>query len=353
MNRSRKVFHFVIVSFYVPIVALSFLGLLAPYISTSVFTWIQLIPTLFPIFLAFHVGAILYFAKKSKFLLFIAGLALLASAWVISHDIKWNSEEIAELEEEETLKVLSYNIGTFDFKAENIDTSSDLLKSLHPDVITLQEFRNHKLADGSYAIDYMSKALEMPYHKFIHLPVHIHGAVIYSRYPIVQVDTLFMPKKEINSGILATIDSPFGKIGIGNVHLSSFQIAQTYDETEGFVEKLTAIFRRAKKVIRLQNDKVDQILHKITTYANPIILTGDMNATAHTRVNYLLSNKMSNTFQQAGTGIGWSYPLFKKMLGLRIDHQYASSEFRILKHEVVKEGVSDHYPIMATYVLQP
>lgn len=353
MNRSRKVFHYIIASFYVPILVVSFLGLLAPYISTSVFAWIQLIPTLFPVLLVVHLLAALYFLRKFRYVFVFSLLATVGSIWVISHDINSSSPEAQTYSEDETLRVLSYNIGTFDFKAENIDTSSELLKSLHPDVITLQEFRNHKLADGSYALDYMSQALEMPYHKFIHLPVHIHGAVIYSRYPIVDVDTLFMPRKEINSGILASIKTPFGLVGVGNVHLSSFQIAQTYKETEGFIKKLRAIFRRARKVIKLQNDKVDQILSKTANYPNPLIITGDMNATAHTRVNHKLARNMHNSFQEAGEGIGWSYPLFKKMLGLRIDHQYASPEFKAVKHEVVKDGVSDHYPIVGTYLLQP
>jgi len=353
MNRSRNFPQYIIASFYTPVLVISLLGLVAPYISTSIFPWIQLIPTLIPFLAIMQFFAIIYFARKFRSLLILSVLALIGSLWVIGKDIKLGNSEPTEYSHAETLKVLSYNVGTFDFKAENIDTSSELLKSLKPDVITLQEFRNHKLADGSDAIDYMSKALGMPYRRFVHLPVHIHGAVIYSRYPILEVDTLFMPRKEINSGILASIETPFGKVGVGNVHLSSFQIAQTYDETEGFFDKLMAIFQRAKKVIKLQNDKVDQILKKTEAYPNPLILTGDMNATAHTRVNYLLSEKMSDTFRAAGTGIGWSYPLFKKIFGLRIDHQYASSEFKIIKHEVIRDGVSDHYPVVATYRIQP
>lgn len=352
MNRNKNLFHFIIATFYAPVLALSFLGLAAPYISTSIFSWIQLIPNLFPALALFHFLAILLFIRKFKLLSLLAFLALLGSGWVISKDWKMGAEqEMAH--ESHSLKVLSYNVGTFDFKAENIDTSSELLKSLEPDVITLQEFRNHKLADGSYAIDYMSRALDMPYHRFVHLPVHIHGAVIYSRYPILDIDTLFMPRKEINSGILASIETPVGMVGVGNVHLSSFQIAQTYNETEGFFDKLIAIFRRARMVVKLQNDKVDQILSKTAKYPNPIIITGDMNATPHTRVNYLLSQKMNDSFREGGSGIGWSYPLLNKMLGLRIDHQYASSEFDVLEHKIVREGVSDHYPVIVTYRIQP
>ena len=353
MNRNKNLFHFIIATFYAPVLALSFLGLAAPYISTSVFSWIQLIPNLFPILALFHLLAVLLFVKKFKLLSLLAFLALLGSSWVISKDLKMGPSEDLAPDANQSLKVLSYNVGTFDFKAENIDTSSELLKSLEPDVITLQEFRNHKLADGSYAIDYMSRALGMPYHRFVHLPVHIHGAVIYSKYPIVDIDTLFMPRKEINSGILTSIETPVGMVGVGNVHLSSFQIAQTYNETDGFFDKLIAIFRRARMVVKLQNDKVDQILSKTAKYPNPIIITGDMNATPHTRVNSLLSQKMNDSFREGGSGIGWSYPLLNKMLGLRIDHQYASSEFEVLEHKIVREGVSDHYPVIVTYRIQP
>ncbi|MEL6255140.1 MAG: endonuclease/exonuclease/phosphatase family protein, partial [Bacteroidota bacterium] len=214
MNRNRNLFHFIIATFYAPVLALSLLGLTAPYISTSIFSWIQLIPNLFPILAVFHLLAIFLFIKKFKFLSLFAFLGLLGCSWVISMDWKMGSQQDALIQENQSLKILSYNVGTFDFKAENIDTSSELLKSLEPDVITLQEFRNHKLKDGSYAIDYMSRALDMPYHRFVHLPVHIHGAVIYSKYPIVDIDTLFMPRKEINSGILASIETPTIPTGV-------------------------------------------------------------------------------------------------------------------------------------------
>ena len=55
---------------------------------------------------------------------------------------------------------------------------------------------------------------------------------------------------------------------------------------------------------------------------------------------------------KAGHGIGFSYPLLGPY-GLRIDYQFASKELEVVSHDVIQKDVSDHYPLVVCYRLNP
>ncbi|MEO1449961.1 MAG: endonuclease/exonuclease/phosphatase family protein, partial [Bacteroidota bacterium] len=239
---------------------------------------------------------------------------------------------------------------TFQYDASNIDKVALLLNQEHPDVICLQEFRNHKLPDGSFALDHLANALGLPHYRFVHLPVHIHGAAIYSRYPIVQLDTLFMPAKEINSGILITVESPLGKVAVGNLHLSSFMVKKTWDEAEGVRAKLTALYKQARTTIALQHQKVGTVLEKTADFHYPLVLTGDMNAVPHSRISFRYRDRFQDAFLTGNNGLGWTFPILK-ITGLRIDYHYFSDPLTVTRFKILRSDISDHYPVVVDYML--
>ena len=350
MSRINRITFFVVITLFLMLCTITALGLLAPWVEASFLPWIQLLPTGFPIYLILFFIAFIYLAKKSWKWALIAFVGIIACGWIISKDLRFGAKQ--EDAVPTNLKIISYNVGTFDYKTENISAAVSLLKSMQPDIISFQEFRNHQLAEDTYAIEYMAEALDMPHYKFVHLPVHIHGSVVYSRYPITRIDTLFMQREEINSGFLATVETPLGLLGVGNVHMSSFQLMQTFEKASGISDKLTALYRRSDEAIRLQQTKVEQVLNITDKYPYPIVLTGDWNASPHTRITYPFRKKFVDSFNAAGSGLGWTYPVWGP-LGIRIDYQFASEELLVLDHQVIRSVISDHYPIMASYTIQP
>ena len=351
MSRINRITFFVVISLFVVLFILTVLALSAPWVEATFLPWIQLLPTGFSVYFFLHMLAFAYLVRKSWKWSLLAFACIIACGWIISKDLRFGGSNSLE-DSPVNLKIISYNVGTFDYKTENISAAVSLLKSMEPDIVSFQEFRNHQLSENTYAIEYMAEALDMPFYQFVHLPVHIHGSVVYSRYPIKRIDTLFMQNAEINSGFISTIETPIGLLGVGNVHMSSFQVSQTLEKASGFSDKVSALYRRSDEAIRLQQNKVNRILNITDNYPYPIVLTGDWNASPHTRITYPFRKKFADSFNAAGSGLGWTYPIWGP-LGIRIDYQFASEELLVLDHQVIRSVISDHYPIMATYTIQP
>ncbi|MCB0838481.1 MAG: hypothetical protein KDD99_17540, partial [Bacteroidetes bacterium] len=270
-NKPRGILFFILTFLYAILFIVTALGLVAPWVDVHLLPPIQLIPAFLLYLLPLHLIAVIFYARKSWKWLFISLIAIGGSLWIGSKDVNLKKNEAGDQDE---LKVVSFNVSTFDYKPEKIDSVANLLNSLSPDVIALQEFRDHKLPGGIESVRYLKGQLRMPHARFVHLPIHKHGSIIFSKYPIVKVDTLFLPKKEINSGVLVTIETPMGKIGIGNIHLSSFQFAQTLDRYDNWKEKLSAVHQRTRIVLPLQQQKVNQILLKTKDYPYPLVISG-------------------------------------------------------------------------------
>ena len=251
----------------------------------------------------------------------------------------------------ESFSVVSYNVRNFSYDHKEVEAIGALLKDLKADVICLQEFRNHSFPNQIQADKYLAETLNLPYYRFVTLPIHIHGTAIFSRFPISEVDTLFMSKKETNSGILLTLDTPSGKIGVGNLHMSSYRISGVIDQKLRWKQIVRYVPQQMAKVLKMQQQQVDQVRRKLASYAHPIILTADLNATPHTRISQQFSQYWQDSFRKKGVGLGWTYPI-NKWMGMRIDYQFASKNLDILSHEVIQKKISDHYPIKVTYIFK-
>ncbi|GEM_PF-2286339 len=334
---------------YILLLLLSFVGALAPFIDVSLVAIIQFLPVGIAFLIPAHLFAIFYFARHSRFLVLLALLVLGACIWVGHKDIRIPTDEHPSNGD---LSVVSFNVRTFEYQTAKVDSTAKLLQSMNADVVCMQEFRNHNIGEDQKADSYLAQKLGLKYYKFIALPVHIHGVVIFSRYPILSIDTLYISAKGINSGILMTLQSPKGKIGIANLHLSSFNIEGEMKEHEGWRDRLLNIPGRLAKVIKSQQEKVNIVQRKIKDYPYPLVIAADMNSAPHTRITSQFSNQMNDSFTQKGKGIGWTYPLLGP-LGVRIDYLFSSPELTILKHDVIPSSISDHYPIVASYLWEP
>ncbi|MEM7374485.1 MAG: endonuclease/exonuclease/phosphatase family protein [Bacteroidota bacterium] len=326
-------------------------GGIAPFLPVTFLSFIQLIPAAFPLLFVLHLLFLMYFMRKSLRWGVLTTTGLAICVWGLSKDVRFKQAS-PEKQTEDVLRIVSFNVGTFDYDPKIIDQSASLINELNPDIVTLQEFRNHRLDDGSLAMDYVAQALGMDHYEFVHLPVHIHGAATYSKFPILDLDTLFMPQKEINSGILSTIQTPIGKIGVANLHLSSFHVAQTLDQNKGLKNRSRAMYLNTSEVLKLQQEKVDLTLNKVKLYPHPLILTGDLNAPSHSRITVQFADYFQDSFQAAGNGSGWTFPILGPV-GMRIDYQFSSEELEVVRHEVIRSAVSDHYPVLVEYTLNP
>ena len=96
---------------------------------------------------------------------------------------------------EPNLHVISYNVETFGYDSGNAQRIANFLRARNPDVIALQEFRNQEWAMDK-RLSSFSRGPRDAHYRFEHRRENIHGVVIFSKYPIEQVDILYMPKEE-------------------------------------------------------------------------------------------------------------------------------------------------------------
>jgi len=340
----------VVILYLIPLV-LSILGGVAPYLPVGMMTFAQMIPPVLTLLSVINLLFFFFFITRSLRWAIISGLALGITLWTAGLEVKPFTSP-ASPPYQAHIKVVSLNVAGFAFEADNVDRVADLLKEIDADVITLQEFRYHKLSNAHFALGHIAKALDIKHYRFDHRPENLHGAATFSRFPIVRVDTLFMKSGEINTGIISTVESPIGKVGIANIHLTSYGLKPKLRKDRSYFEKIKELYRHGIRVVKDQQEKVDQVLAKTRSYPYPLILAGDLNAAPHSRIVQNFRSRFQDSFIEKGAGSGFTYPVLSPY-GIRIDYQFAGPELDILSHEVVRKEVSDHYPVVVCYSLTP
>jgi endonuclease/exonuclease/phosphatase (EEP) superfamily protein YafD len=346
MKKLKRLLFYLYVLIYVPLLLLTLLGASAPWIPVEIIPPLQLAPALLLFLAPLHALTWYWARKKRKGLAFFALLAFLGSLWVGSKDLKW---PFGQAESPEGLRVVSYNVRNFNFDSRAVDSVISVLKPLKPDVICFQEFRNYETGSDSLRVTrYLAKALGFPPGIHVRPRRHYQGVAIFSRYPIVQMDTLYMKEEDANNGFLATLQTPQGKVGIGNFHLSSFRFIARPRGQERLEEKFSHALRMSWKTLPLQWNQVEQTLARTDTFSLPLILTADMNAIPHSSLTRPFRERFQDAFLEKGHGRGWTFPLLKG-LGVRIDYHWVSPQVEVVSHEVIREGSSDHYPLLGVY----
>jgi len=194
----------------------------------------------------------------------------------------------------------------------------------------------------------------MPGFKHIH-HVEDKGTGIYSRYPIVDVGEIDFGTN-VNSCVWADVKFKDKLIRIYSVHLQSNRISGQESEIieAGKWEKETFIglkdmFGKYQKYSSTRANQAIKIRQHANKIAHPYIICGDFNDPPQSYVYHVISKDLHDSFRCAGSGIGTSFN--GVIPALRIDYILAKKDFDIYTHKIIKEGHSDHYPIISTLAL--
>lgn len=325
-------------------------GYFAPWLRVEWVPVIQLLPVGLAWLAPFHLVAAVWFAARGhRRTAIAAAIALLLSVWVGSKDWRFNSDEAVPVHD---LRVATFNVQSFATDSIKLSRIGSLLARQQADVVCFQEFKNFHTADSAtQATDVLATMLDMPHYRFLHRPGYTQGVAVFSRFPIVKTDTLYLFEGEVNHGILATLRHPKGYIGVGSMHFTSFRLFYQRSEKNQLKYLLPRLGRNATEGIATHQARIDLVLAKALEYPYPHILAGDLNTAPHTSIARQMRRYYTDSFLAAGEGLGWTYPLVGP-LGVRIDHQYASDNWKPIKHEVIPTTISDHYPTVASYVLE-
>lgn len=254
-----------------------------------------------------------------------------------------------------TVNLCSYNVAMFSHqrnvsRIKQIENVSGFIKRNNPDIVCIQEFfvRDESLINTHFT--------EYPY-KYFHLfpakkGTHF-GNIIYSKYPIVGSGNIAF-KRSTNLCIYADIKIDSDTIRIYNSHLESNNISFTslikrISNTQDKSGEIIEIHDKLALTNKRRADQVDKVVEHALISSHPAIICGDFNDTPISYTYHKLIQERKDSFREAGKGFSATYSVFWPLL--RIDYILYPKELWCASHKTIKVPYSDHYPIFADIII--
>ena len=264
------------------------------------------------------------------------------------------------------IRVLTYNVHFFRaFEQRNTkltikEETMQLIDGVSPDVVCVQEYYTRQKGQNKMSTEFREK-IKLPYH-FI-LPTaqndyEAYGLAIFSRYPIVSSGHLPDHEYGVNRIIYIDIDKGGEIFRVYNVHLRTFGFQK---EDYEFIKSPTKtieqdaastrrIGSRLKHAFAARSAQAEALQAHSRECKTPYIIAGDFNDTPLSYAVNQVSSGLQNAFREKGSGWGVTYN--GDFPNFQIDYILASKEFKIHHYQIIKEKLSDHYPVWADLQLE-
>lgn len=365
VQKIKKIISFLIrIAYFIFLISL-LLSYLSPYANPKSFWVFAFFGLLYPWLLLMNIIFLLWWIIRWKKLYWLS-LAVILIGWT---NMKYLFHFGGTQNTGSGIKVLSYNVRNFDLYnwSHNKDTRNkifSLLKKQSADIICLQEFFHGD--SGRFAtIDSVMKATNSVQHhiKYTYSKKQKDhwGIATFSKYPIIFMGKVPFKYKSNNICIFSDIKIGKDTIRVYNMHLQSIKFG--YDDYR-FIEALKEtndtldaedigigsknILRRIKRAFIKRTTQAEKILTHINSCKYPVIICGDFNDTPFSYTYHLFSEKYTDSFMESGRGIGNTYNGI--MPSYRIDYIFHSADFTSYGFNVLKENLSDHYPVCTQLV---
>ncbi|WP_234735665.1 endonuclease/exonuclease/phosphatase family protein [Tellurirhabdus bombi] len=267
-----------------------------------------------------------------------------------------------------TLRVMSYNVMSFNEYENKHDDKPDAKTPMQDwviqepsDVKCFQEFFNHKNIPSWDIIQRLEKA-GYPHRVLLHAPENQRedgfiGVALFSRYPIVKHGELSFEGENngFNGLVWADIVAHTDTVRVFSVHMESMgiRVGKLLKKKDATVVRAETkgILRKLRDGFILRRDQIHILENFVRESPYPVIVGGDFNDTPYSVTYGRLRQLLHNAFEDAGRGFGFSY--HKPPGFIRIDNQfYDDSSLKAINYTTVDSvKYSDHYPIVAEYVL--
>ncbi|MCI2227990.1 endonuclease/exonuclease/phosphatase family protein [Polaribacter sp. MSW13] len=309
------------------------LSYLLPFISPKTVPLFAILSLFVPFLIIMNIIFVVYWLIKLKKQFFLS-IIILITGWVFSSPFYKLSSKNSSLNND--LKVMSYNVRTFNYfkwnKDKKLDQKEiDLINEENPDVLAIQEFYNSDKINFTYPYKYIKTKSKK--NKF--------GMAIYSRFKIINKGSLDL-KNSTNNIIFVDILKENDTIRIYNLHLESLKINT---QKENFGEKDSGkLIARLGRSFKKQALQTEQFIAHEKQWKGKKIICGDFNNTAYSWVYHKISKNKKDAFIEAGKGFGKTYNYWFPM---RIDFILTDETAIINKFSTFSEKYSDHFPIQS------
>ena len=290
-------------------------------------------------------------------------LLLVAAVWLISLPQLLVYFPISRAEkslgtEEESLRILSYNVCAFGFKPHtktSPNATLQYIKSSGADIVCIQEAMLNQNPWAGVVSKTLRSYLDEDYPYINVIRVNRGGSTLalLSKYPIKEAKEIPLPSW-VNGAVAYKVDIRGKETLVINVHLESFRLRRVDGEDylrlakDGDAIRLKDALRAKLSPTFRSHNIQDNIIHDlIQSYGSGrVIVCGDFNDTPLSYARYKIGEGLEDAFVSKGNGLGITFhtrPFF-----VRIDHILFGPAFRALRCEVDKTASeSDHYPIEA------
>lgn len=280
-------------------------------------------------------------------------LALLPSLLFLGRYLQLSSGGAAK--SEETLKIVSYNVGHFKLgkkpgikgyegRKACMDSVIRFIRDSGADIVCLQEVDIKGKYDVRTFIQENFPEYASGYFMFVN-DNGVYGNITLSRFPIVDKGRLQF-EKSTNLAIYTDLDIGNYKLRVYNCHFESYNISLTnlakkWQQDSTFVRNTEEKFRRS--IIR-RAQQVDQVMSDIEDCPVEAIVAGDFNDNPMSYTYFRLMKGRRDSFVEAGKGFGATYTRLWPLI--RIDYILFPKRFKAVSCKIPHIEYSDHYPVV-------
>lgn len=319
----------------------------------------------FPLITLLNLCFILYWIFLTEWRYLLLNLLVVALCWgPIKHYYPFHLDK--EIPQENTLKVLTYNVMGFaylDHTKEHPNPILTYIANSDADIVCLQEYIAPKTGKQLTERKILSALKMYPYHAIIRLgsaKQPSHGIAVFSKYPIVKSRRIDY-ESNANGSAIHQIKINGKKLTLINNHLESFKLTsedrsrysafiknlspEGFDDLKGaFKQKLGPAFQIRAKQAELIAQQIKE------TSSDYLLVCGDFNDTPISYAHRTIQGDLSDAFSEAGKGMGITYN--QNFFWFKIDHILHSQNMQALLCQVDKIDYSDHYPIWCIFHLE-
>lgn len=343
--------------------AIGSLGLayLATWINPQSFILPSFFGLAFPFIFFANILCLVWWFFFGKFRMIYSGIALVIgfSYWNRSFNLVGSDSTGEDVKEKSV--VLTYNVRLFDLynwtnHQETKQKIFNLLIREDADIYCFQEFFHQGEPTNFETRDTLIKILKTK--NYAEAYTHklrlrqFFGLAVFTHYPILKSGSIDFANDPNNNALWVDIKRKTDTVRVYNVHLSSIRFQ--YQEYKALGEELgpgikerpdieQKVVSKMTEAYKKRVDQVNEVMDHVKKSPYKVILCGDFNDTPVSYTYSQVSAELVDAFAATGSGFGSTYT--GKFPFLRIDYIWHSPELKSTACKVIREKLSDHYPV--------
>jgi endonuclease/exonuclease/phosphatase family metal-dependent hydrolase len=320
----------------------------------------------YPVLFYVNLFFIIFWAILRKRFAFLSIIAILAGTSMFFRFFQFGISSRNIPDHVETFTIASYNVQSFrtfyhHHSVEYLDSLTEFLLEVGPDIICFQEYYNDLVMDEDIT-GIFKRRLDLKY-DYIHSRLtrfnrYQFGLAVLTKYPVIHQGFIKNANYEdelntTNYAIFTDIVIHDDTFRLYNVHLESLRISeeegiiQMFDETspENIRKESQKLLSRLKTAFTFRAKQVKPIREHMNNSPYPVIVCGDFNDTPASWAYNQISFGLQDAFIKAGRGTGKTY--IGKYPSFRIDYILTDKSLKIHRFENPRVYFSDHFPVYA------